>query len=329
MDSFTNDQYLLQHLRSQRYFLVTWYGENLAETDFLQYQLVRSESTLAELSEQLEALRERCDSQALRIVELEHALTTRGRSVAPTLATLAASSTTTLRPIPVPASAFAPLWATGSASASLSIGATGTVASGSPTLRPVTPAEGAGLSATSGTTMIFATAPAPVSTPTPALPRSGTVLGAAPPLPLPLPLPPAPVFPRVSTVLGVAPPPPLPSPPPSTQHVSPTVPAAEAFTTLGGGTLGSGTRTSAIEVEPMVEEEEDPEERVMELVKQIPPLTQPPPVEHFGGRGRRCSGDPEPSGKRRRGRPHRDSTPVLIGNPNAPTTAYRSRSRSP
>lgn len=177
--------------------------------------------------------------------------------------------------------------------------------------------------------MIFATAPAPVSTPTPALPRSGTVLGAAPPLPLPLPLPPAPVFPRVSTVLGVAPPPPLPSPPPSTQHVSPTVPAAEAFTTLGGGTLGSGTRTSAIEVEPMVEEEEDPEERVMELVKQIPPLTQPPPVEHFGGRGRRCSGDPEPSGKRRRGRPHRDSTPVLIGNPNAPTTAYRSRSRSP
>lgn len=114
MDSFTNDQYLLQHLRSQRYFLVTWYGENLAETDFLQYQLVRSESTLAELSEQLEALRERCDSQALRIVELEHALTTRGRSVAPTLATLAASSTTTLRPIPVPASAFAPLWATGS-----------------------------------------------------------------------------------------------------------------------------------------------------------------------------------------------------------------------
>lgn len=99
------------------------------------------------------------------------------------------------------------------------------------------------------------------------------MLGAAPPLPLPLPLPPAPVFPRVSTVLGVAPPPPLPSPPPSTQHVSPTVPAAEAFTTLGGGTLGSGTRTSAIEVEPMVEEEEDPEERVMELVKQIPPLT--------------------------------------------------------
>lgn len=143
MDSFTNDQYLLQHLRSQRYFLVTWYGENLAETDFLQYQLVRSESTLAELSEQLEALRERCDSQALRIVELEHALTTRGRSVAPTLTTLAASSTTTLRPIPVPASAFAPLWAIGSASASLSIGATGTGTAATSSLQPA-PASGSG-----------------------------------------------------------------------------------------------------------------------------------------------------------------------------------------
>uniref|UniRef100_A0A0E0M5K0 Uncharacterized protein n=1 Tax=Oryza punctata TaxID=4537 RepID=A0A0E0M5K0_ORYPU len=183
MDFTPSEQFTLQRLRDQCYFLVTWYGENLAEVDFLRYQLVCSDSALSDLREKYEALCERCDGQVLWISELEHAL-----AALPT-------------------------------------------AAGSPTIRPATPVVGLGLTSTTGTTLVFATALATTTTLVPIVTWSGVVLGAAPP-------------------------------PSLVQRASPTASPVEGLAALGSGTLGDVVRTTIPEEEPSLEE--DPEERILE-----------------------------------------------------------------
>ncbi|KAF0932719.1 hypothetical protein E2562_012013 [Oryza meyeriana var. granulata] len=84
-------QLYVQRLPDQRFYLVTWYHENLLEADFLRGQLCQYEGDLFDLRYHYDSLRDRYEDRGHRIEQLE--------------ALLAAARATTGTPPSVPTTA--------------------------------------------------------------------------------------------------------------------------------------------------------------------------------------------------------------------------------
>ncbi|KAF0901961.1 hypothetical protein E2562_011791 [Oryza meyeriana var. granulata] len=114
----------MQRLRDQRFYMVTWYHENLLETDFLRGQLYRSEGALSDLCYRYDTFRNGYEGRGHRIEQLEALLATTRQlppavtsplaaapppALAPPLATTTTAAPTTLGST----TAFAPVWTAG------------------------------------------------------------------------------------------------------------------------------------------------------------------------------------------------------------------------